>query len=108
MFHVVANRPKTDDKKIKALFSKYKGAVLCLALHDSPKAFSLLPLRAVCGVDDEDEGLMGPEGVMAFGEDIGVDVSSDVGILVFAYYCDAKTMGEFTQEEFIKGCKATG
>jgi len=50
---------------------------------------------------DDDKILAG--GVMEFGTDLGVDVMSDEVILALSYKMDAKRMGEYTKEEFVKG-----
>ncbi|GFO22346.1 Dcn1-like protein [Plakobranchus ocellatus] len=48
------------------------------------------------------EDVLGPEGMEKFCEDIGVEPENIV-MLALAYKLDAKSMGFFTQEEWMKG-----
>lgn len=50
---------------------------------------------------------MGAEGVQKLFEDLGVDPTDPVA-LVLAYHCGAQTMGEFTEAEFQRGLGALG
>ena len=47
------------------------------------------------------------DGVIAFLEDLGVD-PSDVVTLVIASHMQAETVGEFSQEEFMRGMRSMG
>ena len=66
---------KTVDKDFKTMFRKYVS---------------------------ENESEMGIEGIERLAEDMSRD-PLDVAWLIFAFRCEAKTMGVFTEEEFIRG-----
>ena len=57
-------------------------------------------------VDDDDddsiEEIINASGLTLFFADVGVD-PEDVSLLVFSYHLQAKEMGIFTKDEFIKG-----
>jgi hypothetical protein len=47
---------------------------------------------------------MDEDGIEKFFEDLGVDCSSDIVAILVSQYCEASSMGEYSQEEFLKGC----
>jgi DCN1-like protein 1/2 len=52
--------------------------------------------------EDKERGKIMADGIISFCEEIGV-TPEDVVMFVICWYMDAKTMGEFTQEEFEGG-----
>jgi hypothetical protein len=52
---------------------------------------------------DVHENAIAVEGVEKLCQDLQVD-PSDIGLLVFAWYCKAERMCLFTYEEFLRGC----
>lgn len=50
---------------------------------------------------------MGPEGVLQFCEDCGVE-PTDLIVLILAWKFNAKKMGEFSRPEFVEGFKSLG
>lgn len=58
--------------------------------------------------DDEDPDAIGVDGLMALGEKLGIDVSSDTAVLVFSFFARAEQQCRYTLEEWVHGCKALG
>lgn len=54
------------------------------------------------------DGVMDQDAIIAFFKELGVDATVDIVVILVAQYCEAETMGEFKQAEFIKGCTALG
>jgi len=54
------------------------------------------------------EVVMDYDGINSFMQQIGVNAETDVVFVKIAQYMTAKYMGEFTWEEFNKGCAALG
>ena len=57
--------------------------------------------------DDDDEEMVGAEGIERFCEDIGIDAMDPV-ILVVSLKMGAQTMGKYTKEEFTSGLRRMG
>jgi DCN1-like protein 1/2 len=73
--------PKIEAKKLEALFDKYRDT----------------------GAGSE--AVIGEEGIARFFKDLGVDAENDPVTLLFAWQCGAKTLGEFTRDEFLSGLR---
>ena len=54
--------------------------------------------------DGEDEFAINFDGIEALCTDLKVD-ANDLSIFIFAWHCDAQTLGEFTWQEFRIGCE---
>ena len=52
--------------------------------------------------------VMDADGIEKFCMDIGIDMESDIVILIIAWKCKATTMGCFTREEFRRGMSSIG
>lgn len=81
IFASQAAAPRVDTEELERLFDKYK------AEHEPTKILA--------------------EGVGALCEDLEVD-PSDIAVLVMAHDMGAKTMCEFTRDEFVGGLAAMG
>lgn len=57
---------------------------------------------------EEDEEVIGHEGMTRFAADMGIDPTTDLVILVIAQHMDAHQLGKFTREEFVAGFTAMG
>ena len=55
--------------------------------------------------DDPDEEIISFDGIDALCAELKID-ANDISMFIFAWHCDASTLGEFTAEEFAAGCKA--
>ncbi|KJE89926.1 defective in Cullin neddylation protein 1 [Capsaspora owczarzaki ATCC 30864] len=73
--------PRVDDKKLAAFFEKYK--------------------------DDPTEDVIGPAGMEKFCEDLEID-PSNILMLIIAWKLNAATMGYFTRAEFTTGLTNIG
>lgn len=71
-----------QDSKSDALFTKYKSA-------------------------DAEEDIVDVEGVMKLIQDLQIE-STDKALIAFAHACAADNMGEFSREEFCRGCDSLG
>jgi hypothetical protein len=58
--------------------------------------------------DPSEPGVMNAEQLGAFGEALGIDVFSDVAILIIAHLMEAKSLGKFSKAEFVKGFQKMG
>ena len=75
-----SNASKFDTKRCQELFAKYAGK----------------------------NEVMDQDAIEAFFKDLGVDATTDIIAILVAQYCEAQSMGEFKQAEFIKGCTVLG
>ena len=51
------------------------------------------------------EAVIGEEGIGRLFKELGVDADNDIVTMLFAWQCGAKTLGEFTRDEFLTGLK---
>ena len=51
---------------------------------------------------------MDDESIEQFYKDMGVEAESDVVVLLISKHMEAENIGEYTAQEFMKGCKALG
>lgn len=93
-----------DDRYAKRLRNSNSGSRRGVSRVDESQSFSqkrcLAWFREYTTPDDPDT--LGPEGMEKFCEDIGVE-PENVVMLVLAYKMQARQMGFFTKEEWLKG-----
>ncbi len=78
----LANSGSTSPEAVEATYAKYRA-------------------------DDDDEEMVGAEGIERFCEDIGIDAMDPV-ILVVSLKMGAQAMGKYTKEEFTSGLRRMG
>ena len=63
---------------------------------------------SICLADPDVPGRITAEGIERLCGELGVDMYSDIVVLILSYHMGAKTMGEFTEAEWRTGMSAMG
>jgi DCN1-like protein 1/2 len=78
-------RPKINRKNILSVFDRYRDRV-----------------------SDDDGSQIGPDGIVALCERVGINASEDIEALILSWKMCASTMGFWTRDEFVAGLQALG
>eukprot|EP00892_Ulva_mutabilis_P012621 jgi/Ulvmu1/9731/UM055_0071.1 len=94
---------KAENFNVQGALNRFYNADVITAQQDSKSEVLFAKYKSADAEDD----VVDVEGVMKLIQDLQIE-STDKALIAFAHACNAANMGEFSRDEFCRGCDALG